>query len=55
MIDNSSAFRMNADIPLVVPEVNPKDALSHRAKMNKLASLGDYIFFIKREFRPNIF
>lgn len=28
MIDNSSAFRMDADIPLVVPEVNPEDALN---------------------------
>lgn len=27
MIDNSSAFRMDNDVPLVVPEVNPKDAL----------------------------
>ena len=27
MIDNSSAFRMDADIPLVVPEVNAEDAL----------------------------
>lgn len=27
MIDNSSAFRMDADVPLVVPEVNPQDAL----------------------------
>ncbi|MDR0955474.1 MAG: aspartate-semialdehyde dehydrogenase [Rikenellaceae bacterium] len=27
MIDNSSAFRMDADVPLVVPEVNPTDAL----------------------------
>ncbi len=26
MIDNSSAFRMDSDIPLVVPEVNAKDA-----------------------------
>ncbi len=26
MIDNSSAFRMEKDVPLVVPEVNPKDA-----------------------------
>ena len=26
MIDNSSAFRMDNDIPLVVPEVNPEDA-----------------------------
>jgi len=28
MIDNSSAFRMDDDIPLVVPEVNPEDALN---------------------------
>ncbi len=27
MIDNSSAFRMEQDVPLVVPEVNPQDAL----------------------------
>lgn len=27
MIDNSSAFRMDADVPLVVPECNPEDAL----------------------------
>ena len=27
MIDNSSAFRMDADVPLVVPECNPDDAL----------------------------
>lgn len=26
MIDNSSAFRMESDVPLVVPEVNPADA-----------------------------
>ena len=28
MIDNSSAFRMDAEVPLVVPEVNAKDALN---------------------------
>lgn len=28
MIDNSSAFRMDEDVPLVVPEVNPADALN---------------------------
>ena len=27
MIDNSSAFRMDEDVPLVVPEANPEDAL----------------------------
>ena len=29
VIDNSSAFRMDDDIPLVVPEVNPGAALAH--------------------------
>ena len=29
MIDNSSAFRMEQDVPLVVPEVNPDDAFTH--------------------------
>ncbi|MDO4826717.1 MAG: aspartate-semialdehyde dehydrogenase [Bacteroidia bacterium] len=28
MIDNSSAFRMDEDVPLVVPEANPEDALN---------------------------
>jgi aspartate-semialdehyde dehydrogenase len=30
VIDNSSAFRMNADVPLVVPEINPEAASKHR-------------------------
>lgn len=29
MIDNSSAFRMEEDVPLVVPEVNPQDISWH--------------------------
>lgn len=29
MIDNSSAFRMETSVPLVVPEVNPDDAKDH--------------------------
>lgn len=29
VIDNSSAFRMDDDVPLVVPEVNPEDLLKH--------------------------
>lgn len=28
LIDNSSAFRMDEDVPLVVPEINPDDALA---------------------------
>jgi aspartate-semialdehyde dehydrogenase len=30
VIDNSSAFRMDDDVPLVVPEVNPEDIPKHR-------------------------
>src|ERR1700730_14813612 len=30
VIDNSSAFRMDADVPLVVPEINPADIQTHR-------------------------
>lgn len=29
VIDNSSAFRMEKDVPLVVPEVNPEDAFNN--------------------------
>ena len=29
-IDNSSAFRMHADVPLVVPEVNPEAVTQHK-------------------------
>ena len=29
-IDNSSAFRLREDVPLVVPEVNAEDAMEHR-------------------------
>ncbi len=28
-VDNSSAFRLDPDVPLVVPEINPQDALKH--------------------------
>ncbi len=30
VIDNSSAFRMEADIPLIIPEINPEDVRAHR-------------------------
>jgi aspartate-semialdehyde dehydrogenase len=30
VIDNSSAFRMDNDVPLVIPEVNPEDIGKHR-------------------------
>ena len=28
-IDNSSAFRLDEDVPLVIPEINPEDAFRH--------------------------
>jgi aspartate-semialdehyde dehydrogenase len=30
VVDNSSAFRMESSVPLVVPEVNPNDILKHQ-------------------------
>ena len=30
VVDNSAAFRMEPDVPLVVPEVNPEDVKDHR-------------------------
>ncbi len=30
VVDNSSAFRMDPEVPLVVPEVNPNDAFKHK-------------------------
>lgn len=30
VVDNSSAFRMDPEVPLVVPEVNPRDILKHK-------------------------
>ncbi|MCL2808226.1 MAG: aspartate-semialdehyde dehydrogenase [Coriobacteriia bacterium] len=30
MVDNSSAFRMDKDVPLVVPEINPEDISWHQ-------------------------
>jgi len=29
-IDNSSAFRMDDDVPLIIPEINPDDVRAHR-------------------------
>ena len=28
-VDNSSAFRMDPNVPLIVPEINPQDAIKH--------------------------
>ncbi|MFZ5727811.1 MAG: aspartate-semialdehyde dehydrogenase [Phenylobacterium sp. RIFCSPHIGHO2_01_FULL_70_10] len=37
VIDNSSAFRMDPDVPLIVPEVNPDD-VSYAGKKNIIAN-----------------
>ena len=29
-VDNSSAFRMDPDVPLVIPEINPEDVKKHK-------------------------
>ena len=29
-VDNSSAFRLNPEVPLIVPEVNPEDVKNHK-------------------------
>src|SRR5258706_16449633 len=33
VIDNSSAFRMDDSVPLVIPEINPDDAWSDKRKV----------------------
>ena len=38
MIDNSSAFRMDEDVPLVVPEVNASDALNRPRNIRNIHS-----------------
>lgn len=30
VVDNSSAYRLNDDVPLVIPEVNPEDIFKHK-------------------------
>ena len=37
VIDNSNAWRMNKDVPLIVPEVNPEDIADYK-KMNIIAN-----------------
>ncbi len=39
MIDNSSAFRMCDDVPLVVPEVNAEDALEPPTQHHRQSKL----------------
>ncbi len=30
IVDNSSAFRLDEDVPLIIPEVNPQDVVTHK-------------------------
>ena len=30
VVDNSSAYRLNPDVPLIIPEVNPEDVKKHK-------------------------
>ena len=39
MIDNSSAFRMDEEVPLVVPEVNPEDALDRPVASSRIRTV----------------
>lgn len=32
VIDNTSCFRMDADVPLIIPEINPHDAIGYKKK-----------------------
>ena len=47
MIDNSSAFRMDADVPLVVPECNAADAL--HASQSVLSGQGNVGYLAAHE------
>ena len=42
VVDNSSAFRMDSDIPLVVPEVNPDDIALWNRKMERVVEPGEF-------------
>ena len=43
VIDNTSQFRMDPDVPLVVPEVNPAgDRSAHEARHNRQPELFDH-------------
>ena len=51
-VDNSSAFRMDKDVPLVIPEINPEDALNHKGIISNrlyfkiIIELGNFDKFI---------
>ena len=40
VIDNSNAFRMDPDIPLIVPEVNPQKIKDHHGILKIFSELG---------------
>ena len=49
MIDNSSAFRMDEDVPLVVPEVNGEDALNTPRNIIANPNCSTIIMVVARE------
>lgn len=46
MIDNSSAFRMDPDVPLVVPECNPEDVFNHPKNILAVANCTTIIMVV---------
>ena len=44
VIDNSSAFRMDADVPLVIPEINPRGGIARHQRHHRQSELrGDHL------------
>ena len=49
VVDNTSAFRMDADTPLVVPEVNPEAIKDHSVGALPFVVLGGALPFVVLE------
>ncbi|WP_234710169.1 aspartate-semialdehyde dehydrogenase [Sinorhizobium medicae] len=53
VIDNSSTFRMDPDVPLVVPQINPS-VLSHRSRPGIVANPNCTTIQLARALRPPV-
>ena len=42
VVDNSSAFRMDPDVPLVIPEINARRIREHKGIIANPELLGDH-------------
>lgn len=54
-IDNSSAFRLNDDVPLIVPQINPQDIVFHHgiiANPNCVTIIGLMAVYAIHQFNP---